>query len=182
MSSPFSQLNRLLDEYSSNHQDQIAFKDRIQSYAQSEQICSSTHFSPGHITVSAVVLSPDRSHIALIFHPFLQLWLQPGGHVDSTDSSLIQACLREIKEEVQIDSPVLLHEGIFDLDIHEIPANTRKNHPSHLHLDCRFLFGAPTWDIQAGTEIKEAQWFSIHDLDSIHTDNSVRRLIQKIAL
>ena len=48
----------------------------------------SDHFYPGHITASGFVLSPERHHVLMIFHHKLQRWLQPGGHLEKSDTSL----------------------------------------------------------------------------------------------
>lgn len=40
--------------------------------------------SPGHVTASGIVLS--RGAVLLVFHPYLKRWLQPGGHVESSEA------------------------------------------------------------------------------------------------
>src|SRR5207247_10337358 len=42
---------------------------------------SRTNVHPGHITGSAVVLSPERQSVLLVFHHLLQRYIQPTGHV-----------------------------------------------------------------------------------------------------
>ncbi|KGX86089.1 NUDIX hydrolase [Pontibacillus litoralis] len=96
---------------------------------------------PGHITGSGFIL--DEEHMLLIYHPFLKMWIQPGGHVEAGESPL-EAAIREVKEETGID--VHLHPWHdrypipYDIDIHEIPANEKKGEPAHYHYDFRFLF------------------------------------------
>ena len=54
-------------------------------------------FDPGHFTASAFVLAPDRRAILEVHHAKLGRWLQPGGHVESADDSLVSAAHREVR-------------------------------------------------------------------------------------
>ena len=38
---------------------------------------------PGHVTTSALILSPDGARTLLIDHRTLKRWLQPGGHYEA---------------------------------------------------------------------------------------------------
>ena len=137
-------------------------------------------FEPGHFTGSAFVLSPNLDAILLIFHEKLKLWLQPGGHVDPTDSSMKAAAARELAEEAGVTQP-LTHpqvEGILAIDIHEIPA--RKSEPEHLHFDIRYLFVAPSTDIQAASDALDARWVEFDAIESLQTDESVLNTVARI--
>jgi 8-oxo-dGTP pyrophosphatase MutT (NUDIX family) len=100
----------------------------------------------GHITASAFILNSTLDGMLLINHRKLNRWLQPGGHVDVTDGSLIEAARREAAEETGIEAahllPLTIHEAdaIFCIDSHQIPANINKNEPAHTHHDLRYLF------------------------------------------
>ena len=50
------------------------------------------------------MLSPDWKNLALIRHKFLNRYLQPGGHVEETDSTVLAGALREVREETGIES------------------------------------------------------------------------------
>src|SRR5271155_5292533 len=58
----------------------------------------------GHITASGFVLSTDRKKLALVKHKYLNRYLQPGGHVEETDQTVLAAAQREILEETDIQS------------------------------------------------------------------------------
>ncbi len=95
---------------------------------------------PGHVTASGIVLSRDT--VLLVFHPYLKRWLQPGGHVESSEAPL-DAAIREVQEETGIATfphPWHLKAGIpLDIDIHAIPENPAKGEPAHMHFDFRYL-------------------------------------------
>jgi 8-oxo-dGTP pyrophosphatase MutT (NUDIX family) len=134
--------------------------------------CSRVSFSPGHFTASAFVLSPDRHHLALILHAKLGLWLQPGGHIDPGDADLVAAARREAREEVGLDDLELAADGIWDVDIHDIPA--RKAEPAHQHFDVRFLFRSPTTSLRAASDAEAARWVPLTEL-AAQSDASVAR-------
>lgn len=142
-------------------------------------------FEPGHFTASAFVLSPDETSLLLIHHRKLGLWLQPGGHVEPEDVSLLEAARREVREETGLEELSLM-EPCFDLDIHQIPAYGQS--PAHLHFDVRALFRAPDLRFQASDEVQGAKWFPLALLAEgplelaagAGTDVSVRRAAQRL--
>jgi 8-oxo-dGTP pyrophosphatase MutT (NUDIX family) len=140
---------------------------------------SRRRFEPGHFTASAFVLSPSEDALLLIFHKKLGIWVQPGGHVEATDETLSAAARREAEEEVGLALPNTEEAGIFDLDIHAIPA--RKDEPSHEHFDVRYRFRAPTLDFVRTEEVADARWVPLADLASLTTDESVLRAARKLA-
>lgn len=141
---------------------------------------SRKHFVPGHFTASAFVLSPDRDALLLIFHGKFHRWLQPGGHVDTPDADLVCAARREVLEEAGVANLRLVHAGVFDADIHPIPAHPARGEPAHEHFDVRYLFESPTTRFEAGSDAKDAKWVSLGDVTEPMTDASVMRAVRKV--
>jgi len=139
---------------------------------------SRDHFQPGHFTASAFILSPDERSLLLIHHSKLDRWLQPGGHIDPGDSDLIAAARREVAEEVGLSMVELLGPVPFDLDVHTIPA--RRTEPEHQHFDVRFLFRAPTFDFEAGSDALAARWVALEQVQEVESDASVMRAVGKL--
>lgn len=133
----------------------------------------------GHITGSAWIVSPDRQQVLLIHHRKLDRWLQPGGHADG-DPDVAAVALREAQEETGLNSLRLVDEeaGIFDVDIHPIPA--RGDVPEHLHYDIRFLLEAdPDEPFGFSEEIKNIQWILIKNVNSYTDSESITRMGRK---
>ncbi|MEL6548312.1 MAG: NUDIX hydrolase [Myxococcota bacterium] len=138
-----------------------------------------THWTPGHFTASAFVLSPGGDSVLLIHHGKLDRWLQPGGHIETEDSSAFDAALREVEEEVGVSPTSLSSDrSLFDVDIHPIPA--RGADPGHEHFDLRFLFRATSDRFDAGDEVKDARWWDLKALASHAEDPSVARAVRKL--
>ena len=66
-----------------------------------------------HFTATGFVVHYDQ--VALHWHPKVQAWLPPGGHIEM-DEDPVQAVLREIREESGIEAEVVLTGPRFDLD------------------------------------------------------------------
>jgi 8-oxo-dGTP pyrophosphatase MutT (NUDIX family) len=135
-------------------------------------------YTPGHATGSAFIIDPTRQNVLLVLHGKLNLWLQPGGHAEPTESDpLIVAC-RESLEEVGLP----LHPAtarFHDIDVHRVPP--RGENPAHLHFDFRYLFTTPITPLTASSDALEAKWFTLQEALKITTDSGVQRMIRKLS-
>jgi len=131
-------------------------------------------FDPGHVTASAIVLSPDRARVLLVRHRKLGRWLQPGGHLEPSDVTLIGAAEREVLEEtgvpVRHDPP----PTIIGIDVHTIPATDLE--PAHRHFDLvfRFLAESAVAPSEAG-----AVWCPVTELDRYEPDEPLRFAVER---
>ncbi len=135
-----------------------------------------SHFVPGHITVSSWLESPCGEYVLLHHHRKLDRWLQLGGHVDG-DEDLVRAARREILEESGIADSALIVDGVFDLDIHPIPAT--KSEPAHHHFDVRFLMRAGTAEIRCSDESHDIKWIPRDEVGLMTTEQSIARMARK---
>ena len=138
------------------------------------------HFTPGHLTASGFVLSPDRHRVLLIEHVKLGRWLQPGGHLEAVDESFEQAARREVFEETGLDDLGTdgRLEGLFDLDVHLIPAHG--GDPEHFHFDLRYVFIAPHESVVAGEGVRSARFWPLEGIESRFDMPSLHRPLLKI--
>ncbi|HEY2404712.1 MAG TPA: NUDIX hydrolase [Polyangiaceae bacterium] len=156
------------------------FLERMLMLSESAGAWERSHFVPGHFTASAFVLDPEREAVLLIHHKKLGIWVQPGGHIEPSDDTLLAAARRELTEEVGLSEVALLNGGgIVDVDIHVIPA--RKLEPAHEHFDVRFAFGASSHAFAASAEVADARWVRLDELASIGGDASVLRAASRLA-
>lgn len=176
-----TELMSQLTRYRAADAGEDLFLRRMQDLAGHPRPFDRSGYDPGHFTASAFVLSPDRKSLLLIFHRKLELWLQPGGHVDPTDVSLVQAARREVAEEVGLSELRALdaEEPIFDVDIHGIPA--RPKEPAHEHFDVRFAFVARSIELRPNAEVREAKWVELSCISRVTADRSVIRAVEKLA-
>jgi 8-oxo-dGTP pyrophosphatase MutT (NUDIX family) len=72
--------------------------------------------------------------------------MQPGGHIDPPDKNILEAIIREVKEETGLDTEIdkVFANGLFSsvpiiLAINEIARNDKKKEAAHLHYDIWFL-------------------------------------------
>lgn len=133
-----------LEEYSRRFPEEKAEAGLLIQFVKEhdgEQLINRKNFS-GHLTTSAFIVDESGEALLLLKHKSLNRWLQPGGHVDSTDASLIVSAIREACEETGFDAAHLhlVSNNIFDIDSHVIPENITKQEPSHVHHDIRYLF------------------------------------------
>ncbi len=139
-------------------------------------VFDASHFSPGHVTASGFVVSPDAGSLLLIHHAKLDKWLQPGGHVEAEDASLEAAARRELAEEVglvALENPELL-----DIDIHDLPA--RGDLPGHLHFDVRFAFFSRHDVIEALDGVLDARWVPFSQIAEFTEELSITRPAAKL--
>jgi 8-oxo-dGTP pyrophosphatase MutT (NUDIX family) len=142
------------------------------------ETCFERTLRVGHVTASAWIVDPRTQAMLLTHHRKLGKWLQCGGHVDDGDVDLRAAALREAREESGLTRLCAARSGIYDIDVHEIPA--RGEEPAHRHYDIRFaFFGDQSEEPHTSAESHDVRWFSPDAIASLEVDDSVRRLIAK---
>lgn len=142
-----------------------------------------------HLTVTGYTVTPDRTHLLMVFHKKLRRWLPPGGHVEENEFPS-DAVLREVREETGIRAVHVPNQAL-DLDLDGvvdvqlptpltmsaqlIPKNGRDR--EHIHIDMMFELVANNADRQLANEreVAEIRWFSRHEvLQEPETFDAVR--------
>ncbi|MFJ6776376.1 NUDIX hydrolase [Kitasatospora sp. NPDC091257] len=118
---------------------------------------------PMHVTVGALLVRDCE--VLLIDHLAYGITLQPGGHLEPTDTTLLRAALRELTEETGLDEchiaalspvPVYVEYGL-------VPARPEKDEPAHHHLDIGYAFSTERAEIGflQETEVTGAAWYPL---------------------
>jgi 8-oxo-dGTP pyrophosphatase MutT (NUDIX family) len=175
---PRDVFRNLLDQYQPTPAE-MAFKAPMQALLADYADCFENHLiPPGHFTTSAWLVGPDGHHALLTNHATLNRWLQLGGHADG-DPDVLQGALREAHEESGLTRIVPLSKDIYDIDIHQIPFNAKRNLPAHNHYDVRFLLYTDQSDYVCSAESHALDWFDYDQLMALPVDTSTRRMAAK---
>ncbi len=127
-----------------------------------------------HATASAVLVTPDRSKMLLIFHKKLQVWLQPGGHQEWGETAW-DAAVRECQEETGIDISGIYQYDIWDDTVRIVPSPfiiqeqripAHKDQPEHFHLDSMYLIEVSEQAIQPETPETRWAWMNLAEIES----------------
>ena len=106
---------------------------------------------PHHLTASAFVLS-ERG-VILHLHRKLNIWVQPGGHVDAGEDPL-GAAVRETLEETGLVTTHTTPPTLFHVDVHPGPRG-------HTHYDLRYvLLADPVDPTPPPEESPDVFWFA----------------------
>ncbi|WP_327023076.1 NUDIX domain-containing protein [Micromonospora sp. NBC_01739] len=91
--------------------------------------------------------------------------LQPGGHLEPTDSTLISAAVRELVEETGVDPSGLVPASPMPVYVEygRVPARPAKDEPEHFHLDFGYSFLTTQADVGRiqESEVGGAMWYSL---------------------
>lgn len=130
----------------------------------------------GHITASALVLSPDGRDALLTHHRKLDMWLQLGGHCDGIMDTAFVA-LKEAYEESGLPRIVPLSGDIFDIDILPVPAFGAE--PAHLHYDVRYLMQADATAFTVLPESHDLAWVPLTAFEDVTREATMLRMRDK---
>ena len=110
--------------------------------------------------------------VLLTLHARIGCWLQTGGHLESADSSLPAAALREAAEESGLDSLTVDPDPLL-LSRHKVACGGHQT----VHLDVQFLvITNQVGDPSFGAESTDVKWFNHDQLPEV--DESVAALVE----
>jgi 8-oxo-dGTP pyrophosphatase MutT (NUDIX family) len=170
-------LLELLRRYHPIDAADAACRARFAAFVENQPRCFERSLETGHVTGSTWITDRTGSRVLLTHHRKLDIWVQPGGHADG-DPDVAAVAAREALEETGLPGLVIRGNGIFDLDIHPIPA--RGDTPAHEHFDARFAFQATTTeDFQVSAESHALAWVPLDELEKFTLEPSLLRMREK---
>ncbi len=170
-------LLQLLTRYAVAHPGEHAVIQRFERFVHEQPRCFERSLPSGHVTGSAWVVSADGQRVLLNHHKKLDMWMQFGGHADG-DPDVYRVAVREAREETGLAALEPAAFGIFDLDIHPIPATTTE--PAHHHYDVRFALRV-TGDetVVVSDESHDVAWTTLDGVTRFTREPSILRMLDK---
>ena len=163
----------LLRVWSSADEAQESMRLTYLSYLAAVPEAMQRDCASGHLTASALLCDLERRATLLTLHPRLGRWVQLGGHCESSDDTIIDAALREAREESGIDGLII---DPTPLQLHTHALTCSGGVPTH-HLDVQFLVTARPGSVpQISSESLDLKWFPFDALPH-GNDNSVADLV-----
>lgn len=144
----------------------------IQLLAQGKDFAYRRSF-PLHVTVGAS-LTRGGGEILLVGHRAYGILLQPGGHLEPTDTTLIGAAVRELAEETGIDPHTIVpvSQAPVYIEYGKVPARPQNDEPEHFHLDLGYAFTTAAGEIGCvqESEVTSAAWYPLDEAKRLVPD------------
>lgn len=173
------ELLSLLQRYRTPFNTEAGYLSRTRRFVEQHEDCFKRELWPGHVTGSVWVVNPARDKALLLHHRKHDQWFQPGGHADG-DADILRVALRETHEETGIapEHIRLVDTGIFDIDIHMIPAINSE--PEHEHFDIRFLVEIDDrLPVPGNDESHQVLWVPLEAVSHFNNNLSTYRMLEK---
>jgi 8-oxo-dGTP pyrophosphatase MutT (NUDIX family) len=159
-----SDISSALSAYLERYPDEAELlSEPVQLLSHAEDFASRRTF-PMHVTVGALLVRGD-TEILLVEHRAYGITLQPGGHLEPTDATLIDAAVRELAEETGVDPGkiVPVSQTPAYIEYGRVPARPEKDEPDHYHLDFGYSFTTTHADVGRiqESEVTGAAWYPL---------------------
>lgn len=173
------ELRRQIEKYIPWNEQEAADKEEILRQLTQEYIFTRDN-KAAHMTASAWVVNRDRDKALMVYHNIYHSWSWLGGHADG-EEDLLEAAIREVREESGIQHVKALSGDIFSLEILTVDGHEKKGVyvPSHLHLNVTYLLEA---DEEEALSMKPDEnsgvaWFALRDAVEASTEPWFRERI-----
>ncbi len=139
----------------------------------------------GHLTTSAVVLTPDHKKMLMVHHNIFGGLIYPGGHADDIND-LLSVALREVNEETGLDVTPLNDGKLFGIQALPIEGHIKKGKyvPAHTHYDFVYLMQAKEEDIDKIRILEEENskvvWVELEDSYNEESVSWIRPILKKL--
>ena len=174
---PRQKILNLLKSHVPFNQEEARMTQETIAFVEANPNCFERTLEIGHVTGSAWILDKTKTFTLLTHHRKLDKWFQLGGHCDG-DSNVLNVALKEAQEETGLENIQIISPQIFDIDVHQIPANSQT--PAHYHYDIRFLMQADRHKpLIINSESKNLVWVLLDEVSLYNASQSIMRMVQK---
>ena len=174
-----AQIRATLTDYLGRHPEEaVTLAEPARVLRQGRGFASRWTF-PMHVTVGALLVR-GQAEVLLVEHRAYGLTLQPGGHLEPSDSTLIAGAARELVEETGIDAETVAptRQVPVYVEFGEVPARPDKGEPTHFHLDFGFAFTTTRGKIGRvqESEVESAAWYPLTKAERLVGSRVIRAL------
>ena len=163
-------IRTVVAEYLERHPEEAeSLSEPVRRLSQGVDLASRCTF-PMHVTVGALLVRGEE--ILLVDHRAYGILLQPGGHLEPEDVTLVDAALRELVEETGVDPGRIFAASLAPVYVEygRVPARPDKDEPAHFHLDLGYSFIASA-RVEVGrvqeAEIDAATWYPLDEAERL---------------
>ena len=127
--------------YTPVNEQEATDKATLLRFLQSGEDISIRDNLTAHLTASAWVVNPERTHALMAYHKLYDSWAWLGGHADG-DWNLFRVAEKEAREESGIRQLKPVSEEPISLEVLVVTGHEKKGKyvPCHLHLNLTYLF------------------------------------------
>lgn len=167
------EISGVLSEYLTRYPDEEAvLAEPMRLISQGAGFASRRNFAM-HVTAGALLVRGAAGHaeVLLVEHRAYGMLLQPGGHLEPSDATLVDASLRELTEETGVDPAMvfLASPGPVYVEYGMVPGRPDKDEPDHYHLDFGYCFVTTHADVGGiqESEVTAASWYPLAEAERL---------------
>lgn len=155
-------VQRLVAEFEPRSERDRAAKADFASFFADDAGPVGRESGPDHATASCVVFDETLTQTLLVFHGKGRFWVQPGGHAEDGDDSVVAAALRELREETGIEAAAPTSPLAYDLDHHGLSSRFGRC-SSHLDIGIAVIVD-PEAALTVSDESEDVRWWPVDAL------------------